>query len=99
MLAAYSPEEVVALLSCFLFQEKTEVEPVLAPKLEEGRDAILEVAARVGACQDRHKVSAPDADARLKFGLVEVVYEWANGMVSTLLFFCLQIKVVGLDCW
>lgn len=33
--AAYEPEEMVALLSCFLFHEKTEVEPVIPPKLEE----------------------------------------------------------------
>lgn len=33
--AAYEPEEVVALLSCFIFQEKTDVEPLLTPKLEE----------------------------------------------------------------
>lgn len=33
--AAYEPEEVVALLSCFIFQEKTDVEPLLTSKLEE----------------------------------------------------------------
>ena len=27
-------------------------------------------------------VISEDADKELKFGLVEVVYEWANGMVS-----------------
>jgi superfamily II RNA helicase len=35
--ASYEPEEVVALLSCFIFQEKTDVEPLLTPKLEEVR--------------------------------------------------------------
>lgn len=35
--AAYEPEEVVALLSCFIFQEKTDVEPLLTTKLEEVR--------------------------------------------------------------
>lgn len=81
-LAAYEPEEVVALLSCFVFQEKTEVEPVFPPKLGEGRDKILAIADRVGAVQDRHKVSADDFRSSLKFGLMEVVYEWAKGMVS-----------------
>jgi len=38
--AAYEPEEVVALLSCFIFQEKTDVEPLLTPKLEEVRPSI-----------------------------------------------------------
>lgn len=93
MLATYAPEEVVALLSCFVFQEKTDVEPTIPPKLEEGRDAVWAVAARVGEVQDRHKVAAPDADAKLKFGLMEVVYEWANGMVSDEL----RVRVVRLS--
>ncbi|KAG6873825.1 hypothetical protein C0995_010437 [Termitomyces sp. Mi166 len=78
-LASYEPEEVVALLSCFVFQEKTEVEPVLPPKLEEGRDVILAISDRVGRIQDYHKVAVEDFRS-LKFGLVEVVYEWAKGM-------------------
>ncbi|KZT72960.1 ATP-dependent RNA helicase [Daedalea quercina L-15889] len=78
-LAPFEPEEVVALLSCFVFQEKTEVEPVIPPKLEEGRDAIIAIAERVGAIQDRHKVPGEEF-RQLKFGLMEVVYEWAKGM-------------------
>jgi antiviral helicase SKI2 len=80
-LASYDPEEVVALLSCFVFQEKTEAEPVIPPKLEEGRDAIIAISERVGRLQDRHKVAGEEARSKLKFGLVEVVYEWARGMV------------------
>ncbi|KAH8099717.1 antiviral helicase [Cristinia sonorae] len=78
-LAAYEPEEVVALLSCFVFQEKTDVEPVIPPKLQEGRDAILAISERVERVQERHKVPGEEFKA-LKFGLVEVVYEWAKGM-------------------
>ena len=80
-LAAYEPEEVVALLSCFVFQEKTDVEPVIPPKLQEGLEAIMALAERVERVQERHKV--PGEEFRgLKPGLVEVVYEWAKGMVS-----------------
>ncbi|CAK5264477.1 unnamed protein product [Mycena citricolor] len=79
-LASYEPEEVVALLSCFVFQEKTDVEPVIPPRLEEGRDAILAISDRVGRIQDAHKVAAAEFRTDLKFGLVEVVYEWAKGM-------------------
>ncbi|KAF7307318.1 ATP-dependent RNA helicase [Mycena indigotica] len=79
-LASYEPEEVVALLSCFVFQEKTEVEPVIPPKLETGREAILAISDRVGRIQDFHKVATEDFRSSLKFGLVEVVYEWAKGM-------------------
>ena len=81
-LASYDSEEAVALLSCFVFQEKTEIEPLLSPKLESGRDAVLAISDRVGRTQDFHKVPAEDFRSNLKFGLVEVVYEWAKGMVS-----------------
>jgi antiviral helicase SKI2 len=80
-LASYEPAEVVALLSCFVFQEKTDNEPSISPKLEEGRDAILAIEERVGRVQDAHKVAAEESRA-LKFGLMEVVYEWAKGTVS-----------------
>jgi len=79
-LAAYEPEEVVALLSCFVFQEKTDSEPVIPPKLAEGRDAIIAISDRVGRVQDRNKVAAEEFRSNLKFGLMEVVYEWAKGM-------------------
>ncbi|KAI0718916.1 antiviral helicase [Cerioporus squamosus] len=78
-LAAYEPEEVVALLSCFVFQEKTEVEPVIPPKLQEGLVAVMAIAERVEAVQTRHNALVEDFRA-LKPGLVEVVYEWAKGM-------------------
>lgn len=81
-LASYEPEEVVALLSGFVFQEKSDSEPVLPPKLEAGRDVVLGIADRVGRVQDLHKVAVPDSKSKLKFGLAEVVYEWAKGMVS-----------------
>jgi antiviral helicase SKI2 len=86
-LGGYEPEEVVALLSCFVFQEKTDVEPVIPPKLEVGRDAILEISDRIGRIQDHHKVAVEDFRSNLKFGLVEVVYEWAKGMVRPFLVF------------
>jgi len=84
-LGAYDPEEVVALLSCFVFQEKTDIEPVIPQRLEEGRDAIIAIGERVGRVQDSKKVAAEEfRTTNLKFGLVEVVYEWAKGMVSSI---------------
>lgn len=81
MLANYEPEEVVALLSCFVFQEKTDVEPVIPPRLQQGLAAIAVITVRVGRIQDRHKVAVEEFRSTLKTGLVEVVYEWAKGMV------------------
>lgn len=86
-LGGYEPEEVVALLSCFVFQEKTDAEPALTGRLESGRDAIVAIADRVGRVQDSRGVVAEEHRAGLKFGLIEVVYEWAKGMVSDHRFF------------
>ncbi|KAN0134981.1 DSHCT (NUC185) domain containing protein [Lactarius tabidus] len=79
-LAAYEPEEVVALLSSFVFQEKTAVEPVFPPRLEDGRDALQAILDRVAQVQDRHKVVSDEHRWSLNFGLMEAVYEWAKGM-------------------
>jgi len=79
-LAAYEPEEVVALLSAFVFQEKTEVEPAFTPRLEDGRDALVAIMERVSCVQDRHGVTADEHRWRLNFGLMEAVHEWAKGM-------------------
>ncbi|RKO93308.1 NUC185 domain-containing protein, partial [Blyttiomyces helicus] len=82
VLADYEPAEIVALLSCFVFQEKSQSEPVLTPKLEKGVAKIKEIALRVADIQQSCGLSvrADDALANLRFGLVEVVYEWARGL-------------------
>ncbi|KAJ8102318.1 NUC185 domain-containing protein [Lipomyces tetrasporus] len=86
-LADYEPEEIVALLSCFIFQEKTQVEiGMVTPRLDEGRSKIVQIAARVNEVQSQHQISIPDESAfdpetvEQRFGLMEVVYEWARGM-------------------
>ncbi|KIW77049.1 hypothetical protein Z517_09495 [Fonsecaea pedrosoi CBS 271.37] len=85
VLASFEPEEIVALLSSFVFQEKTESEPQLNGNLERGKEAIIEISERVNHHQILHQVilSSDDANdfvSRQRFGLVEVVYEWARGM-------------------
>ncbi|CED82946.1 antiviral helicase [Phaffia rhodozyma] len=80
ILATFEPEEIVALLSCFVFQEKSDSEPSIPPRLEEGKKVILELAEKIGQVQDRNKVPHDDYATTLKFGLVEAVYEWAKGM-------------------
>ncbi|KAI6047978.1 ATP-dependent RNA helicase [Pisolithus marmoratus] len=79
-LGNYGPEEVVALLSCFVFQERTDVEPLIPPKLSEGLEAITAIAEKVLRVQEHHQVPAEEFKSGLKIGLVEVVYEWAKGM-------------------
>ena len=84
-LADFEPEEIVALLSAFVFQEKTDVEPTLTSHLESGRDIIISISEKVNTFQTQHQVilSSDDSNdfvSRPRFGLVEVVYEWAKGM-------------------
>ena len=95
-LAKYTPEETVALLSCFVFQEKTDAEPVVPFKLEEGRETIMAISDRVERMQDAHKVAGEEYRSSVNPGLIEVVYEWANGMVSMFALFppdCLTEKL------
>ena len=85
VLADFEPEEMVALLSAFVFQEKTDVEPTLTPSLERGKETIIKISEKVNAFQIQHQVilSSDDSNdfvSRPRFGLVEVVYEWAKGM-------------------
>lgn len=85
VLAEYEPEEIVALLSAFVFQEKTDVEPTLTTNLERGKAKIIEISEKVNQIQTHYQVilSSDDSNdfvSRPKFGMVEVVYEWAKGM-------------------
>ncbi|KIW14643.1 hypothetical protein PV08_07427 [Exophiala spinifera] len=85
VLAQFEPEEIVALLSCFVFQEKTDNEPQLSENLKRGKEAIIQIAEKVNKYQILHQVilssdDANDFESRPRFGLVEVVYEWARGM-------------------
>lgn len=86
VLASYEAEEVVALLSAFIFQEKTEVEPLLTPRLQEGRKKLVDIEEAISAVSAKHRAEVEGERGRdgqaLRFGLVEVVYEWAKGMVS-----------------
>ncbi|PKY02851.1 antiviral helicase [Aspergillus campestris IBT 28561] len=85
VLAEYEPEEIVALLSAFVFQEKTENDPTLTPRLEKGKKAIVRISEKVNDFQIQHQVIQSSEDSndfasRPRFGLAEVVYEWAKGM-------------------
>ncbi|CAJ2503668.1 Uu.00g110620.m01.CDS01 [Anthostomella pinea] len=85
VLAEYEPAEIAALLSAFVFQEKTDSVPNLTGNLERGMKTIIEIAEKVNAVQTEHQViqSAEDSNdfvSRPRFGLMEVVYEWARGM-------------------
>ncbi|VAI55654.1 unnamed protein product [Triticum turgidum subsp. durum] len=76
------PEEAVAIMSAFVFQQRNASEPSLTPKLADAKKRLYDTAINLGQLQKRHEVPVdPEEYARdnLKFGLVEVVYEWAKG--------------------
>ncbi|CAJ1960297.1 unnamed protein product [Sphenostylis stenocarpa] len=76
------PEEAVAIMSAFVFQQKNTSEPSLTPKLAEAKHRLYKTAFRLGELQAQFNLPinpAEYAQENLKFGLVEVVYEWAKG--------------------
>ncbi|KAK4456392.1 NUC185 domain-containing protein [Cladorrhinum samala] len=85
VLADYEPAEIAALLSAFVFQEKTDSEPKLTTNLERGMKKIVELSEKVNEVQVRHQViqtseESNDFVSKPRFGLMEVVYEWARGV-------------------
>lgn len=80
------PEEAVAIMSAFVFQQRNASEPSLTPKLAEAKKRLYDTAITLGQLQAQLKVPVdPEEYARdnLKFGLVEVVYKWAKGTPFT----------------
>ncbi|XP_018411358.1 PREDICTED: helicase SKI2W [Nanorana parkeri] len=81
-LSPLNPDEIAALLSCLVFQHKTQCEPRLTDTLKEGVKKVKELAERIALIQRQCglRESVEDFVAQYKFGLTEVVYEWARGM-------------------
>ncbi|KAL1222056.1 DExH-box ATP-dependent RNA helicase DExH11 [Cardamine amara subsp. amara] len=76
------PEEAVAIMSAFVFQQKNTSAPSLTPKLAKAKQRLYDTAIRLGELQASYNLQIdPEeyAQENLKFGLVEVVYEWAKG--------------------
>ncbi|XP_024988719.1 DExH-box ATP-dependent RNA helicase DExH11 isoform X1 [Cynara cardunculus var. scolymus] len=76
------PEEAVALMSAFVFQQRNASEPSLTPRMSQAKQRLHDTAIKLGELQAHFKIQIdPHEYARenLKFGLVEVVYEWAKG--------------------
>ncbi|XP_006813031.1 superkiller complex protein 2-like, partial [Saccoglossus kowalevskii] len=82
ILTSLHPNEIAALLSCMVFQERRCSEPELTETLEKGQEQIVSVATRIGELQKQCGLTEPVEDyvAQFKFGLTEVVYEWGRGM-------------------
>ncbi|KAL7418292.1 Antiviral helicase ski2 [Cryptotrichosporon argae] len=83
ILADYTPQEAVALLSIFVFVEKTDAVPSIPAKLVQGLDTIFKIAEDVEHVQSKCQVAYEEFKEKFKPGLVEVVYEWARGVPFT----------------
>ncbi|XP_049877714.1 helicase SKI2W [Pectinophora gossypiella] len=73
-----TPAEIAALLSCFVFQARTQVEPQLTERLEEAVKTIEKIDEELTSIEYKYMVNQFEGQQeRLNFGLVRVVYEWA----------------------
>lgn len=82
VLTDLSPEEAVALLSALVFQEKSDAEPELPLKLRNAREESAVLAYSAGVVQQEAGLTLIPEEyvkSSLNFGLMEVVYEWAQG--------------------
>lgn len=85
-LGDFEPEEIVALLSCFVYEGRTkdEEDPPITPRLEKGKKKILEITEKLLKIYTEHQVlltmEEQEFMERKRFALVNVVYEWARGM-------------------
>ncbi|XP_033117389.1 DExH-box ATP-dependent RNA helicase DExH11-like [Anneissia japonica] len=74
-------EEIVALLSCMVFQQKTCSSPDLTDNLVKGMEKIKAIARSLAILQQDCGIDVDIEEyvRQFRFGLTEVVYEWAKG--------------------
>merc|ERR1711962_1799858 len=76
-----NPEEMVSMLSCFVFQEKVEDEPKVPESLTRPIRQMQEAARRIAKVTEEAKMEI-DVDEYLesfKPAMIDVVYSWATG--------------------
>ncbi|XP_062604203.1 superkiller complex protein 2-like [Saccostrea cucullata] len=75
------PTEIAALLSCVVFEQKNCSEPKLCPELVKGKESIISIAQKISGLQRQCGMNlVGDYEDEFKFGLMEVVFEWARGL-------------------
>eukprot|EP00795_Rhopilema_esculentum_P010697 gene10697-19466_t len=81
-LTHHKPTEIVALLSCFVCEVKKSSEPELTETLKEGVQVIKKCAKALAQIQKDCGMSLTEEEyvESFRFGLVQVVYEWARGI-------------------
>ncbi|SCU98503.1 LADA_0H13432g1_1 [Lachancea dasiensis] len=85
-LGDFEPEEIVALLSVFVYEGRTrEEEPaIITPRLTKGKARIQEIYQTMLNVYEKHQVPLTKDEAEFlekkRFALMNVVYEWARGL-------------------
>ena len=77
------PEEIVAVLSCLIFQERNASDPTLTPVLQNSYNELCTLAEGLGKIQAEEglmDISPSEYSRQINYRLMEVVYEWARGM-------------------
>lgn len=86
-LGDFEPEEIVALLSCFVYEGRTneEEDQPITPRLERGKNKIMDIVDDLNKVFIEHKVNLTSEEeefvTRKRFALMNVVYEWARGLL------------------
>lgn len=80
-----SPEQCAALLSCFVFQERSKETPRLKPELAEPLKQMQEMASKIAKISKESKIEIVEKEYIESFRpeLMEVVYEWCRGASFT----------------
>lgn len=85
-LGDFEPEEIVALLSVFVYEGRTREEepPIITPRLARGKKRIEEIYTQMLKVYETHQIPLTRDEAefleRKRFALMNVVYEWARGL-------------------
>lgn len=85
-LGDFEPEEIVALLSVFVYEGRTREEepPIVTPRLARGKTRIEEIYSQMLKVYETHQIPLTRDEAefleRKRFALMNVVYEWARGL-------------------
>lgn len=85
-LGDFEPEEIVALLSVFVYEGRTREDepPVTTPRLGKGKKRIQEIYQQMLSVYEKHQVPLTQEEAEFldkkRFALMNVVYEWARGL-------------------
>lgn len=85
-----APEEIAAVMSCFMFQQKHALKELNSENLAKKIIEIKRVSIELDKVQNKYGVTMNSCEIldSLNFGLVQVVYEWARGMVGFIENFC-----------